>query len=152
MPRFRPNVAAILVQADSRILICERTGSKGAWQFPQGGIDKGESPKQTLFREVREEIGVRKKHLIILKKKTGYRYAFPDGKKKWQRFHGQKQTYYLCEFHGTDSDIDLGEKKPEFQSFRWIFPDEFDLDWLPGFKRKVYRKVIRDFFKVDLRR
>lgn len=152
MPRFRPNVAAILVQKDSRMLICERSGSRGAWQFPQGGIDKGESPKQALFREIREEIGVRKKKLTILEKKGGYRYAFPDGKLKWGKFYGQKQVYYLCRFHGKESDIDLGGRKAEFQDYRWIFPDEFDLGWLPGFKRKVYRKVIRDFFKVDLRR
>ncbi len=150
MPVYRPNVAAILVQKDSRILICERSGKKGAWQFPQGGVDKNETPKQTLFREVREEVGVKKKHLSILKKKSGYRYRFPDEKLKWGKFHGQKQVYYLCLFHGSDSDIDLGKKGAEFQNFRWIFPDQFDLRWLPAFKRKVYRKVLRDFFKVDV--
>ena len=30
---------------------------KGIWQFPQGGIDEGESPKEALFRELKEEIG-----------------------------------------------------------------------------------------------
>ncbi len=135
------------------MLVCERSGKKGAWQFPQGGIDKGESPKQALFREVREEIGVRRKKLTIVKKKSGYRYSFPDGKRKWGRWRGQKQIYFLCRFHGDDKDIDLGKKtRAEFQDYRWIYPDEFDLAWLPGFKRKVYRKVIRDFFKIDLRK
>jgi putative (di)nucleoside polyphosphate hydrolase len=151
MPRYRPNVAAILIREDSRILVCERSGTKGSWQFPQGGIDKGESPKQALFREVREEVGVKKKKLTILAKKSGYRYTFPAGKVKWEKFRGQKQVYFLCQFHGLDTDINLGKGNAEFQSYRWISPEQFDLAWLPRFKRKVYRKVMRDFFEIDLR-
>jgi putative (di)nucleoside polyphosphate hydrolase len=42
------------------------------------------------------------------------------------------------------------QKQREFRAYRWIFPVEFDLDWLPAFKRDVYREVMRDFFQVEL--
>ena len=49
---YRENVAAILRNRRGEILVCERLDHAGAWQFPQGGIDAGETPEQALVREV----------------------------------------------------------------------------------------------------
>ena len=56
MVRYRPNVAALIVNPVGNLLICERWTIPGAWQFPQGGVDSGESLEQALYREVREEV------------------------------------------------------------------------------------------------
>lgn len=147
---YRPNVAAILQRDDGRIFIAERINIQGAWQFPQGGVDDGETAEQALFRELAEEIGVRREQLSILSKREGYRYAFPKGRLKYGIYGGQEQTYFLCQYTGTDADIDLKATHQEFASFRWIEPREFQLDWTPKFKRNVYRLVMRDFFQVEL--
>ena len=42
------------------ILVAKRVDMDDIWQFPQGGIDEGESPKQALKRELKEEIGTDK--------------------------------------------------------------------------------------------
>ena len=55
---YRPNVAAILLDAQDQIFVAERINIKGAWQFPQGGIDEGEDAETALFRELAEEIGM----------------------------------------------------------------------------------------------
>ena len=147
---FRPNVAAILQRPDGRILIAERLNVAGAWQFPQGGVDQGESLDVALFRELEEEIGVTAALVRVKQQRGGYRYAFPKGRLKYGVYGGQEQTYYLCRYTGTDADIDLKATHQEFASFRWIEPSEFRLDWTPKFKRNVYRQVMRDIFGLEL--
>jgi putative (di)nucleoside polyphosphate hydrolase len=147
---FRPNVAALLVNPEGRLLIAERIRHRGAWQFPQGGVDQGENPEETLLRELREEIGVRPELVEIVMRRGGYRYRFPRPMRRFGRNIGQEQTYFLCRFLGTDADINIKTAQPEFRSFRWIAPHEFRLEWLPEFKREVYRNVMRDFFGVEL--
>lgn len=147
---YRPNVAALLVNREGRLLIAERIRQRGAWQFPQGGVDEGEDKQAALLREMREEIGVAPSLVEIVMSKPGYRYRFPETMRRYGRNVGQEQTYFLCRFLGVDRDINLRTGKPEFRRFRWIAPHEFQLSWLPPFKREVYRKVMSDFFGVVL--
>jgi putative (di)nucleoside polyphosphate hydrolase len=146
---YRANVAGILRNAAGQILVCERLGTPGAWQFPQGGIDAGETPEQALARELREEIGVRREHFAIVSRHGPYRYVYGNGRIK-KGFHGKEQLYFLCDFLGADAHIDVETEHPEFQAFRWIAPPEFDLAWLPAMKRAVYRAVFADILRVEL--
>jgi putative (di)nucleoside polyphosphate hydrolase len=152
--RYRSNVAALIVRSDGSLLICERWTIPGAWQFPQGGVDAGETLEEALFREVKEEIGIGPKHYKILEKRAGYRYLYPEAvqKKKLQKHgnQGQEQTYFLCKLADNAPQVDVNQKPREFRAYRWIDPEEFDLDWLPKFKRDVYRQVMADFFELAL--
>lgn len=148
--RYRPNVAGILCDAEGRILVAERLMHEGAWQFPQGGIDEGETPLQALHREMWEEIGLRPEHYQVIDQKSGYRYEYPHGRCKNSLYQGQEQTYFLCEFLGSEADITVETEDREFRSLRWIDPKEFRMNWLPAFKRAVYQQVMRDFFRLDL--
>lgn len=155
MVRFRPNVAALMVRPEEKLLlICERSTVSGAWQFPQGGVDAGESLEQALFREVREEIGLLPDHYEVMEKRDGYRYLYPETarskKLKKHGFLGQAQTYFLCHVNSQAPEVNVNQKPREFSSYRWINPEEFELAWLPPFKRDVYRKVMRDFFGIYL--
>lgn len=154
MVRYRPNVAALMTNEDGNLLICERCTIPGAWQFPQGGVDPGENIEEALYREIREEIGLSKEHYDILNRKDGYRYLYPADvrSKKIQKHgnHGQEQTYFLCKIRPESPEVNVNQSPREFRSYRWIHPVEFDLDWLPGFKREVYRAVMKDFFNIDL--
>lgn len=151
---YRPNVAALIIRGDGSLLICERWTIPGAWQFPQGGVDSGETLEAALFREVKEEIGIGSKYLKVIKKRGGYRYLYPEGaqQKKLLKHgnQGQEQTYYLCELLDTAPPINVNQRPREFRGYRWIEPTEFDLDWLPDFKKGVYRQVMRDFFGIEL--
>ena len=154
MVRYRPNVAALVVNSEGNLLICERWTIPGAWQFPQGGVDAGESLEQALYREVREEVGLDAKDYEIIDRREGYRYLYPvhaRGKKlRKHGSHGQEQTYFLCQLKPHAPQVNVKQKQPEFRAYRWIPPEEFELDWLPVFKRDVYREVMRDFFKIEL--
>jgi putative (di)nucleoside polyphosphate hydrolase len=154
MVRYRANVAALLVNSAGGLLICERATIPGAWQFPQGGVDSGETPEQALHREVREEVGLEPRHYEVIDRREGYRYLYPQGSrgKKLRKHgsHGQEQTYFLCRLRPGAPQVNVHQRPREFRAYRWIPPEEFDLDWLPEFKRDVYREVMRDFFRIEL--
>jgi putative (di)nucleoside polyphosphate hydrolase len=145
--RYRSNVAAIIQRADGKIFIGERSNVAGAWQFPQGGVKKQETLREALFRELREEVSVVPQHCRVIDAKGPYRYLFPAGRIK-EGFDGQEQTYFLVQFTGTDSDLDVDTDEPEFVQFRWIEPSQFQITWVPQFKQDVYRRVFLDFFGI----
>ncbi len=147
---YRPNVAAILTDAQDRIFIAERVNIPGAWQFPQGGIDDGEDAETAMFRELAEEIGVRREQVEVIEQRGGYRYAFPKPRLKYGIYGGQEQTYFRLRFLGRDEDVNLDATHREFARWRWIRPDEFRMQWVPPFKRGVYRQVFLDFFGLAL--
>mgnify|MGYP003634826277 FL=1 len=149
MATYRPNVAAILRKPkNGKILIAERADHPGCWQFPQGGVDKGEDLIGALYREVAEEIGVSPDLYRLIACRTDYRYKFPKGHLKKGLFCGQTQTYFLCDYFGKKHNIDLDAHIREFSDFQWIHPEDFNLAWVPGFKRPVFRRVFKDFFGI----
>lgn len=61
-------VACALVDADRRVLICQRPEGKslaGLWEFPGGKIEPGEAPEVALIRELREELGIETKEACL---------------------------------------------------------------------------------------
>jgi putative (di)nucleoside polyphosphate hydrolase len=147
-PSFQKNVAGILRNRDGKILICERASIRGAWQFPQGGVDEGETPEQALVRELWEEISLDPGDFRIVRKQDGYRYLFPSGKKRGH--DGKDQTYFLCDFLAEDSKINVETDHPEFRAWKWVAPGEFRRDWLPAMKVEVYSSVFQEFFGIQI--
>ena len=146
--RFRLNVAGILRDRHGRILICERLGRRGCWQFPQGGVDPGESLEGALHRELYEEIGVGPELIEVRNQAGPYRYEFDGIVVKG--YSGKDQHFFLVHYHGEEDAICLDMPHPEFQAFRWILPETFDLQWLPVMKRPMYKQVFADLLWINL--
>ncbi len=147
--RYRLNVAAILQNGAGKILIGERADRSGAWQFPQGGVDPGETLEQALFRELWEEVSVKAQFCRVVEQRGPYVYLFGGGKIV-KGFHGKKQHYFRLSFSGAEADVEVKTAHPEFRAALWIDPEEFELGWLPKMKREMYREVFRDFFGLEL--
>ena len=147
--RYRLNVAAILRDGAGKILIGERVDRPGAWQFPQGGVDDGETLARALSRELLEEISLPPSSYKIVTTKGPYFYSFGNGKVV-KGFHGKEQHYFLADFTGNPKDINVKTEHPEFRTCRWVDPSEFDIGWLPKMKREVYRAVFQDFFALHI--
>jgi putative (di)nucleoside polyphosphate hydrolase len=149
MIRYRPNVAFILRRSDGRVLVGERADRPGAWQFPQGGVNPGETPEQALEREVLEEISLPPSDYRVVERRGPYRYEFPEGRTK-EGYNGQEQIYFLADFLGEDGAILVEPSTVEFQAVRWVEPAHFPLEATAPMKRGVYRAVLRDFFSIEI--
>ena len=146
---YRPNVAAILMNDAGRILVGERVNVPNSWQFPQGGLEVGETPEQGLAREMREELSLESADYEIGERRGLYRYLFAPGQTK-KGYWGQEQTYFRLRLLGPESRVDAATEHPEFRALRWVEPAEYRLAWLPEMKREVYRQVFLDFFALKI--
>ncbi|MDP4709423.1 MAG: RNA pyrophosphohydrolase [Rickettsiaceae bacterium] len=144
---FRPGVGMMIVDKNKRVFVGKRVDSKAnGWQMPQGGIDLGETPSAAALREMEEEIGSNKGH-IIAESKRWYSYRVPDFliPKLWDgQYCGQKQKWFLIRFTGTDSDINITTEIPEFEQWKWVDFKELLSDIIP-FKLKLYKQVVDEF-------
>ncbi len=148
---YRPNVAAVILSSKyplkCEIFIGNRSDMHDeVWQFPQGGIDEGETPKEALLRELREEIGT--DDVEILSEYPGWlSYDFPNKRaKKMYPFDGQKQKYFLVKLR-TSAQICLETKEPEFMAYRFVEPHTL-FEQVTRMKRPIYRKVL-EYFKKE---
>ena len=62
---YRANVGIVIINDRGQVFWARRQGQH-SWQFPQGGVDEGESPEQTMYRELREEVGLKPEHVKII--------------------------------------------------------------------------------------
>ena len=144
---FRANVAIVLSDGQGHILWAKRLG-QDAWQFPQGGIQEGESPKQAMYRELDEEVGLEPHHVKIIGRTDGWlRYDVPRQfvrRDSRASYKGQKQIWFLLRLIGSDSDVSLRKSEiPEFDAWRWhsfFIP----LDSVIEFKRDVYKQALAE--------
>jgi putative (di)nucleoside polyphosphate hydrolase len=144
---FRANVGIILVN-DAGQVFCARRIGMTAWQFPQGGINRDETPEVAMYRELREEIGLESSHVELLgATKRWLRYRLP---KRYIRHRqlplciGQKQIWFLLKLAASESKLrlDLSDEQ-EFDAWRWV--DYWaPLGFVVPFKRNVYERALHE--------
>lgn len=144
---FRPNVGIILCNAENKVFWGKRI-REHSWQFPQGGINFGETPEQAMYRELMEEVGLKPEHVRILgRTKDWLRYEVPTTwiKREFRgTYKGQKQIWYLLRLVGRDSDVSLrASDHPEFDAWRW---NDYwiQLSEVIEFKRGVYESALNE--------
>ena len=143
---FRANVGIILTNDQGQVFWARRIGMD-AWQFPQGGIKKNESPKMAMYRELKEEIGLEPEHVELINSTDDWlRYWLPKRYIRQNREPlciGQKQIWYLLKLTVDETYLDLSyTSEPEFDSWKWV---DF---WRPveeviSFKRQVYQQALK---------
>jgi putative (di)nucleoside polyphosphate hydrolase len=144
---YRPNVGIILLNQKNSVFWGKRLRTH-SWQFPQGGIDRGETPEQAVLRELHEETGLSHDRVSILARtKDWLHYTVPD---KYVRrevrghYMGQKQIWFLILLKGLETDINLrATDHPEFDAWRW---EQYwvSLDEVIEFKKEVYAKALTE--------
>jgi putative (di)nucleoside polyphosphate hydrolase len=123
---YRPCVGVMLINPAGRVFVGQRRDTPDAWQMPQGGIDRGETPRVAALREMEEEIGTAAAE-IVAETQDWLRYDLPPdllGRVWGGRYRGQKQKWVAARFTGTDADIDLATAHPEFDAWQWVEPAE----------------------------
>lgn len=144
---FRANVGIVLANARGEVLWARRVG-QDAWQFPQGGIQEGESPKQALFRELQEEVGLTENDVEVIGSTRGWlRYRLPQRllrRDSKPLCIGQKQKWFLLRMLADDDAVTFdNDYKPEFDHWRWV-SYWYPLGQVISFKREVYRRALKE--------
>lgn len=146
---YRKNVAAVILSENYpnkfEIFIASRCDIKDAWQFPQGGINEGETPEEALYRELEEEIGT-SDIKIIAEYPSWISYDFPSELAlKMKPYDGQIQKYYLVKLN-KNAKININTEIPEFNEFKFVESSDI-YEHISVFKRTVYTEVLKYFKK-----
>lgn len=144
---YRPNVGIILTNQQGQLLWAKRV-NQDAWQFPQGGIQRDETPLAAMYRELEEEVGLLPEHVMVVACTRGWlRYRLPKRMIRQNSLPiciGQKQKWFLLALKSSDDQINLSlTDKPEFDHWEWV-SYWYPLSKVVNFKRKVYRQALRE--------
>lgn len=149
--KYRLCVGMIILNKHNEILVGRRLDHpSGYWQMPQGGIDKNEIPEEAVWREMMEEIGTNNAKLIH-QSSQWINYEIPEDTLKtlpWGNLYiGQTQKWFVFQFTGKNSDINVGTENPEFSEWKWTNHDTL-IDNAVPFKRDLYQKVLEEFKNI----
>lgn len=124
------------------MLALERSDVRGAWQFVQGGVKCGEDLRDALFREVREETGLKRSSFgrTIHQVPVLLGYELPERARR-RKTRGQVHQWFFLDFIASDAAIRL-EPKGEFVRFKWV-PLSSVVTGVIAFRRGVYRELVR---------
>ena len=145
--KYRHNVSEIVLSSaypfECRLFVGKRSDMEDIWQFPQGGIDEGESAREALIRELKEEIGTKELE-VIAEYPEWLSYDFPSKVvSKMYPYDGQIQKYFLVRLK-PNAKINLNTKHPEFDDYRFVSKKEF-FELVNHFKKRIYMQVIKYF-------
>jgi putative (di)nucleoside polyphosphate hydrolase len=144
---YRPCVGLMVLNREGKVFVGKRVDQTiESWQMPQGGIDEGEQPLDTAYRELEEEIGTR--NVEILREHPEWLlYDLPPQLigVVWEgRYRGQKLKWFAARFLGSDREINLKTPHQEFSDWKWADIGDL-LRLIVPFKRETYAKVIAAF-------
>lgn len=147
--RYRAGAAMLLLNARREAFVAQRIDNPGsAWQMPQGGIDKGEAPRDGALRELHEETSIPPHRVVLLGEMPDWLYYdVPQALagQLWKgKYLGQRQKWFCGFFLGSDSEVDLDTHDPEFSDWKWA-PVAQTVELIVPFKRQIYRQVIDHF-------
>ncbi len=140
---FRANTGAVICNRQGLILSLERSDMPDAWQLPQGGMDKGETPRETVMREIEEETGLSADALSYLGAYPELlAYELPAAMRTGKTGRGQVQYWF---YFLTDApEPELGK---EFRAYQWL-PFDALVERVVEFRQPLYQKLAEHFASV----
>ncbi len=145
---YRDCVGLCLINRDGAIWAGERIDTPGAWQMPQGGIDKGETSRDAALRELGEETSLPPDAVEIAAEVDGWiNYDLPVDliPRLWNgKYRGQRQKWFLLQLMGSDDLVNIATSHPEFSAWSWLGRNAL-LERIVPFKQNVYARVFDAF-------
>ena len=143
---MRTGVGIILLNNKNQVFVGRRRDNPGdKWQMPQGGVENGEDFLTAMKRELLEETNI--KNIKMIKEiEKKYEYELPKDLIGiiWKgKFRGQKQKWFITKFIGSESEINVNTKHPEFIEWKWIEPEMIP-NAVVEFKKDLYLKLLKE--------
>lgn len=136
---YRLNAGQIIFNQKGEVLAGDRIQYPGKFQYPQGGIDEGEEPREAAIRELYEETSLSLEPVFEIEK--WITYEFPeDIPEHLKKYRGQKQKWFLFYWNGDPSKLNLDIHEREFNSMKWMNIEEIT-EQIVEFKKPVYREL-----------
>jgi putative (di)nucleoside polyphosphate hydrolase len=140
---YRSGVGIVVLNKENKVFVARRIDNpKNFWQMPQGGVDKNENFLNAALRELEEETNI--KSVELIKELDGLiTYDLPDHLLGiiWKgRYKGQTQKWFLMRFVGSDNEINVKTKHPEFLEWKWVDLKEIT-ELVVSFKLELYKEV-----------
>jgi len=133
-------VVAVVERSDGAILAFERADAPGSWQLPQGGIELGEEPVDTVWRELHEETGLTAEDVELVGEHSDWvPYQWPAEVTAGRKGLGQIHRWFM--FRAGDDDIQPAPDGSEFTSWRWV-DRRWLIDHVVAFRRPAYERVL----------
>ena len=137
---FRAGVGAVISNGSGLVMVFERAKIPGAWQFPQGGLEKGEDLLAAVYREVAEESGIAAGELELLAAHPDLlAYELPASARSEKTGRGQVQYWFLFRYRGDEAAINVQSGK-EFSAWQWL-PFAELLPKTAAFRKPVYSRL-----------
>ena len=150
---LRLGVGIVVLNNKNKIFVGKRIDNQTGnhWQMPQGGVDKNENFLQAAKRELEEETGI--KTIKIIKEIEGwFIYYLPENLlgKVWKgKYGGQKQKWFIAKFNGSNEEINIKTKYPEFIDWKWIEIENLTRVAV-DFKVNIYSKLKDELISLNL--
>lgn len=136
---YRKNVGIVVFNSQAQVLAGERGDRPGSFQFPQGGLDEGESPVEAARRELLEETTLDYRGPVAFEFLNWLTYDFPEQvPAHLKEYRGQKQRWIFFYWDGDLSTLDLSKSCGEFARLAWMDFDRVVRD-IADFKKPVYQ-------------
>jgi|TARA_B100000900_G_C20430869_1_gene654926 putative (di)nucleoside polyphosphate hydrolase len=147
---LRKGVGIIILNKNNKVFVAKRIdNSKNFWQMPQGGVDEGEDFLTAAYRELKEETSI--SNVELIEEIEGITtYELPENLLGiiWKgKYKGQKQKWFLMRYLGTDEDINIKTKNPEFLEWKWIELEKIT-EFVVDFKLNVYKELKEKVKKI----
>jgi len=131
---------AVVERSDGLILAFERADAPGSWQLPQGGIEPGEEPRDTVWRELKEETGLTDADVSLAAEYPDWvSYEWPAEVTAGRKGIGQIQRWFT--FTAETDDIAPTPDGSEFTNWKWV-DRAWLIDHVIGFRSPAYRRVL----------
>lgn len=139
-PHFRAGVVAVVRRpGDDRVLAFERSDMPGAWQLPQGGVERGETFEEAAWRELHEETGLTADSVRLVGEHDDWTvYLWPSDLRTGERL-GQTQRWFF--FETVVDDLRPEPDGSEFSGWRWFDAAEL-IEQVVDFRRRPYQQVL----------
>ena len=119
---YRKGVSALIINKDQEFLLVNLKSFEDKYfAIPGGGLEEGESLKEAIYRETKEELNIGEESLkYVSKSKLPLKFKFKTVKinHAGKEYVGSERHFYGFNFIGNDDEIKLQES--EVKAYKWV--------------------------------